>query len=181
MKEILLGVSASAACFKAAALASQLVKAGYGVTAVLSAGACKLVTPLQFSCLTARPALSDEWAPEDPAGMDHIQFARRADLALLVPATADRLGQVAHGLASDLLGSTLLALELEKPRLAAPSMNPEMWRQPSVQRNVAQMQEDGWQMVGPVAGMTACKEEGLGRMAEVEDIFRAVQAVLAAE
>lgn len=175
--EILLGVSASAACFKAAALASQLVKAGHGVTAVLSKGATRLVTPLQFSCLTGRPTVSDEWKPEDPAGMDHIQLARRADVVLLVPATADRIGSVAHGLASDLLGSTLLAVELEKPRLAAPSMNPEMWRQPAVQRNVAQILADGWQLVGPVAGPTACGEDGLGRMAEAEDILAAVQAL----
>lgn len=175
--EILLGVSASAACFKAAALASQLVKAGHGVTAVLSGGAARLVTPLQFSCLTGRPTLSDEWKPEDPAGMDHIQLARRAEAVLLVPATADRIASVAHGLASDLLGSTLLAVEVEKPRLAVPSMNPEMWRQPSVQRNVAQVVADGWQLVGPVAGATACGEEGLGRMAEVDDILAAVQAL----
>lgn len=175
--EILLGVSASAACFKAAALASQLVKAGHGVTAVLSTGATRLVTPLQFSCLTGRPTLSDEWKPEDPAGMDHIQLARRADAVLLVPATADRIASVAHGLAGDLLGSTLLAVEVEKPRLAAPSMNPDMWRQPAVQRNVAQIQADGWKLVGPVAGPTACGEEGLGRMAEVEDILAAVQAL----
>lgn len=174
MMEILLGVSASAACFKAAALASQLVKAGHGVTAVLSAGAARMVTPLQFSCLTGRVTLSDEWKPEDPAGMDHIQLARRADVALLVPATADRIGSVAHGLASDLLGSTLLAVEVEKPRLAAPSMNPEMWRQPAVQRNVVQLRQDGWRLLGPVAGSTACGEDGLGRMVEPEEILAAV-------
>jgi phosphopantothenoylcysteine synthetase/decarboxylase len=177
--EILLGVSASAACFKAAALASQLVQAGHGVTAVLSSGAARMVTPLQFSCLTGRVSLSDEWKPQDPAGMDHIQLARRADLVLLVPATADRLGSVAHGLASDLLGSCLLAAEVEKPRIAAPSMNPEMWRQAAVQRNLKQLALDGWQFVGPVAGPTACGEDGLGRMAEVEDILAAVAALSA--
>lgn len=172
--EILLGVSASAACFKAAALASQLVRAGHGVTAVLSPGATKLVTPLQFSCLTGRRTLHDEWRGEDPAGMDHITLARRADVVLLVPATADRLGSVAHGLASDLLGSTLLAAEVDKPRIAAPSMNPEMWRQPAVQRNVVMLQEDGWHFVGPVDGPTACGEDGPGRMAEVDAILAAV-------
>lgn len=175
--EILLGVSASAACFKAAALASQLVKAGHGVTAVLSSGAARMVTPLQFSCLTGRVSLCDEWKPEDPAGMDHIQLARRADMVVLAPATADRLGSVAHGLASDLLGSCLLAVEIEKPRLAAPSMNPDMWRQPAVQRNVQQLAQDGWQFAGPVAGPTACGEDGLGRMAEVEGILSAIAKI----
>ena len=96
---------------------------------------------------------------------------------LLVPATADRLASIAHGLASDLLGSALLAVEVEKPRIAAPSMNPEMWRQPAVQRNVAQLQQDGWQLVGPVSGSTACGEQGLGRMAEPAEILQAVQAL----
>ena len=136
-----------------------------------------MVTPLQFSCLTGRATLSDEWQPQDPAGMDHIQLARRADAVLLVPATADRLASIAHGLASDLLGSALLAVEVEKPRIAAPSMNPEMWRQPAVQRNVAQLQQDGWQLVGPVSGSTACGEQGLGRMAEPAEILQAVQAL----
>jgi len=174
MTEILLGVSGSAACFKAAALASMLAKQGHGVTAVLSASACKLVTPLQFSCLTGRAALSDEWQPQDPAGMDHIQLARRADLVVLAPATADRIGQTAHGLASDLLGSCLLAFELEKPRLIAPAMNPDMWRNPAVQRNLTTLQADGWQFVGPESGLTACGEQGLGRMAEAEAIFAAI-------
>ena len=176
--EILLGVSASAACFKAAALASQLVRAGHGVTAVLSPGATRLVTPLQFSCLTGRRTLHDEWRGEDPAGMDHITLARRAALVVLAPATADRLGSVAHGLAGDLLGSTLLAVEAEKPRLAVPAMNPEMWRQPAVQRNVETLQRDGWRFVGPDDGPTACREEGRGRMAEVDAILAAVREAL---
>lgn len=171
MSEILLGVSGSAACFKAAALASALVQKGHGVTAVLTPAAAKLVTPLQFSCLTGRRAMCDEWQPEDPAGMDHIQFARRADIMIVAPCTADRIGLLANGLAPDLLGSLALAFEQSKKRIYAPAMNPEMWKHPAVQRNVAQLNADGWQQIGPVAGRTACEEEGAGRMVEVDEIL----------
>jgi phosphopantothenoylcysteine synthetase/decarboxylase len=174
MREILLGVSGSAACFKAAGLASQLVQLGHGVTALLSPAATRFVTPLQFSCLTGRQALSDEWMAQDPAGMDHIQLARRADLLIVVPATADRIGSLAHGLASDLLGSTALAFEAHKPRLYAPAMNPAMWANPAVQRNVGLLESDGWQRVGPVDGRTACVESGPGRLVEIEDILQAI-------
>ncbi len=179
MKEILLGVSASAACFKAAALASHLVQDGFSVTAVLSPSAAKLVTPLQFSCLTGRRALCTEWQPHDPAGMDHIALARNADLFLVAPASADRIGVFAHGLAPDLLASTALALDGEVPKLFAPAMNPEMWSHPAVQRNVAQLEADGWQRLGPVAGRTACEEQGLGRMVEPDAVVEQLRALLA--
>ncbi|MBC8404359.1 MAG: hypothetical protein H8E15_03975 [Planctomycetes bacterium] len=174
MSEILLGVSGSAACFKAAALASALVQKGHGVTVVLTKAATKLVTPLQFSCLTSRRALCDEWKPQDRAGMDHIQLARQADVLIIAPATADRLGLLANGLAPDLLGSLCLAFEQSKARIVVPAMNPEMWKHPAVQRNVAQLAADGWQQIGPVTGRTACDEEGAGRMVEVHEVLAAL-------
>jgi phosphopantothenoylcysteine synthetase/decarboxylase len=178
MSEILLAVSGSAACFKAASLASSLVQLGHGVTALLSPAATRFVTPLQFSCLTGREALWDEWKPQDPAGMDHIQLARRSDLLIVVPATAGRIGSLAHGLASDLLGSTVLAFEGQKPRLYAPAMNPQMWSNSALQRNVALLEADGWLRVGPNEGRTACQECGLGRLTEVEDIVHAIGQAL---
>lgn len=179
MSEILVGVGASAACFKAVALCSQLAKEGHGVQAVLTRNATKLVQPLQFSCVTGRRALTDEWEPLDPAGMDHIALARRADLLLICPATAHLLGALAHGLAEDLLGSLALAIEARKPRLIAPAMNPEMWANPLVQRNAGLLREAGWIILGPAAGPTACGENGAGRMLEPEAIAAAVRAALA--
>jgi len=178
MSEILVGVGASAACFKAAAVCSLLSKEGHGVQAVLTRNATKLVQPLQFSCLTGRRALTDEWEPLDPAGMDHIALARRADLLLICPATAHLIGALAHGLAEDLVGSLALALEARKPRLLAPAMNPEMWANPLVQRNARLLREAGWQILGPAEGPTACGESGAGRMLEPEPIVAAVRATL---
>ena len=96
--------------------------------------------------------------------MDHIAMARAADVLVVAPCTADRIGLFAHGLAPDLLGSLALAFGADKPRLLAPAMNPEMWRHPAVQRNLATLRADGWQIIGPVAGATACGEEGEGRI-----------------
>jgi phosphopantothenoylcysteine decarboxylase/phosphopantothenate--cysteine ligase len=182
MAHILLGVSASAACFKAAALASTLAGRGHQVQVVLTPSAAKLVTPLQFSCLTGRRALISEFDGEgmDPAGMDHIRLAREADLLVIVPASANLLGQLAHGLAPHLLATLALALEQQKPRLLAPAMNPAMWAQPAVARNVATLEGDGWQFLGPAAGHTACGEDGEGRLMEVPELAAAIEAALGA-
>lgn len=171
MTRILLGVTGSAACFKAVALCSELVQSGHEVQPVLTRSASRLVTPLQFSCVAGCRALDDEWAPSDPAGMDHVSLARHSDLLLVAPATADFLGQTAAGLATSLLGSLALAMETEKPRAFAPAMNPQMWNNPAVQRNAATLEQDGWMRIGPVSGPTACGEKGEGRMAESSEIL----------
>ncbi len=180
MSTILVGVSGSAACFKAVAVCSELAKRGHRVHAVLTPAAARLVQPLQFSCVTGHPALSDEWQPQDPAGMDHIALARDADLLLVGPATADRIGLLAQGLAPDLLGSLALAFEQDKPRLVVPAMNPEMWRHPAVVRNALQLENDGWRQIGPAEGLTACGEEGPGRMVEPAEVVEAVLGALEA-
>jgi phosphopantothenoylcysteine decarboxylase/phosphopantothenate--cysteine ligase len=178
MASILLGVSGSAACFKAAALASALTKANHKVQVVMTAAAVEFVGPLQFSCLTGHAALVDEFDPADPSGMDHISLARAADLMIIVPATANTLGMLAGGLAPNLLGSLALAFEAQKPRLFVPAMNPEMWSNPAVQRNVATLLADGWRQVGPAKGDTACGEVGEGRMLEADEVLAAISAAL---
>ncbi len=179
MSRVLIGVGASAACFKAVAVCSALTKEGHSVQAVLTRHAAKLVTPLQFSAVTGVRALCDEWEPADPSGMDHISFARAADLLLICPASAGLIGGLAHGLAADLLGSLALAFEADKPRLLTPAMNPVMWAHPAVRRNVALLLGDGWNLIGPVEGPTACGESGAGRMAEPDAVCAAVRAALA--
>ncbi len=174
MAHILMGVSGSAACFKAAALCSQLTREQHQVQVVLTPAAAQMVTPLQFSCLSGKAALCDEFDPQHPSGMDHIAFADEADVLVVVPATANTLGILAQGLALHLLGSLALAFDPSKPRLFAPAMHPRMWANPAVQRNVGVLVSDGWQMIGPEEGSTACGSVGLGRMAEVAAIFQAI-------
>ncbi|MBC8369350.1 MAG: phosphopantothenoylcysteine decarboxylase [Planctomycetes bacterium] len=179
MANILLGVTGSAACFKAAACASQLTQLGHRVQVVLTPAACEFVTELQFSCLTSVTAISRDDSQLDPAGMEHISLARQANMMLIMPATANTVGQIANGLASNLLCTLALAMRQDIPRLIVPAMNPEMYLHPAVQRNLQQLKDDGWQQLGPVKGNTACQEQGDGRMLEVEDVLSKVVDVLA--
>lgn len=171
---IVLGISGSIAAYKAADLASQLVKQGHEVHAVMTRAAAEFITPLTLQTLTRHPvivSLEDEkqsWKP------GHIDLADSADLFLVAPATANLLGEFANGLAPDPLTSVYLALPRTTPVLIAPAMNGKMWLHPATQRNVARLKEDGCRFVGPAEGGLACGYEGIGRMAEPGDILAAI-------
>ena len=184
--EVLIGVTAGIAAYKACTLVSRLVQSGVGVTVMMTREATQLVAPRTFQSLSGRgvlvemfPALTSEsLARQSEAGLahPHIEPARRADLLAVVPATANILGKAANGIADDLLSTTLLAFD--GPVLFAPAMNAIMWKNKAVQRNVAQLREDGHLFVGPAEGHLACGETGAGRMAEPEEIFDAIMAEL---
>lgn len=171
---IVLGISGSIAAYKAADLASQLVKAGHEVHVVMTRAATEFITPLTLQVLTRQPVLlgledeKENWKP------GHIELADNADLFLIAPASADVIGNFANGLAPDSLGSVYLALPRTTPIVIAPAMNGKMWDHPATQRNVKQLKEDGCQFVGPAEGELACGYEGVGRMAEVPAIIDAL-------
>ena len=173
---IVLGISGSIAAYKAADLASQLVKAGHEVHVVMTRAATEFITPLTLQTLTRQPVLvtlEDEkqsWKP------GHIELADHADLLLVAPATANVLGNFANGLAPDPLASIYLALPRTTPVLIAPAMNGKMWLHPATQRNVAQLAADGCSFIGPAEGDLACGYEGVGRLAPVEEILADVNA-----
>jgi phosphopantothenoylcysteine decarboxylase/phosphopantothenate--cysteine ligase len=175
-REIVLGVSAGIAAYKAAMLASQLVQAGAGVTAVLTARARRFVGGATFAALTGRPVASRSFDPgRFPLGA-HIELAARADAVVVAPASADLLGKVAHGLADDLLTTLLLCAEC--PLILAPAMNAAMWAKPAVQRNVARVADDGATIVPPGTGWLSCRQTGTGRMAEPAEIAAVLVDVL---
>ncbi len=171
---IVLGITGSIAAYKAADLASQLVKAGHEVHAVMTRAATEFITPLTLQVLTRNPvlvSLEDEkqsWKP------GHIELADRARLFLVAPASADVIGNFANGLAPDPLTSIYLALPRHTPVLIAPAMNGKMWEHPAVQRNVRQLVADGCRFIGPEEGDLACGYQGIGRMAPVEQILAAI-------
>lgn len=175
--KIILGITGSIAAYKAADLASQLVKQGHDVYAVMTRAATEFITPLTLQTLTRQAvlvALEDEvkdWKP------GHIHLADQADLFLVAPATANVIAEFAHGLALDPLSSIYLALPRTTPVLIAPAMNGKMWLHPSTQRNCKQLQEDGCAFVGPAEGGLACGYDGIGRMAQVEDILVRIAAI----
>ncbi|RUR46694.1 bifunctional phosphopantothenoylcysteine decarboxylase/phosphopantothenate--cysteine ligase CoaBC [Vreelandella populi] len=176
-KRILLGVSAGIAAYKSALIVRLLKQAGCEVRVVMTDGAQAFITPLTLQALSGEPVHTSLLDPEAEAGMGHIELARWADLVLIAPATADLIARLVHGMADDLL--TTLCLASEAPRLIAPAMNQAMWRHPATQRNVAQLAQDGWQLIGPAAGDQACGDVGPGRMSEPDTIFEAVANHLA--
>ena len=176
--KIILGISGSIAAYKAADLASRLVKAGHDVHAVMTRGGTEFITPLTLQTLTRRPVLvtlEDEkqsWKP------GHIELADSADLLLVAPASANVIGQFANGLAPDPLASIYLALPRTTPVLIAPAMNGKMWLHPATRRNVATLTEDGCRFFGPAEGELACGYEGIGRLAPVDEILTGIERVM---
>ena len=166
--EIIVGVSGGIAAYKTAALVSDLVQSGMGVSVVMTRAAGKFVGPATFSALTGRRVARRTFEDrEHPLGA-HIELAQQADLLCVAPATANFLAQAAQGLANDLL-STLL-LSFSGPVVLAPAMNSQMWEKPAVQRNLQQLRDDGVVVVDPQEGWLSCRQEGVGRMAEPEEI-----------
>lgn len=175
---IVLGISGSIAAYKAADLASQLVKLGHDVHVVMTGSASEFVTPLTFQTLTRQPvlvSLEDEknsWKP------GHIELADNADLLLVAPASANTLGNFANGLAPDPLSSIYLALPRDTHVLIAPAMNGKMWLHPATRRNVEQLKDDGCNFIEPASGDLACGYQGIGRLAELEDILKEVAEIM---
>jgi phosphopantothenoylcysteine decarboxylase / phosphopantothenate---cysteine ligase len=171
---IFLGVSGGIAAYKAAALTSTLVQRGAIVDVVMTAEAERFVAPLTFASLTQRPVYTSLW--DLPERIPHIRLVREAQLALVVPATANLIAKLAAGIADDLLASALLAARI--PRLLAPAMNEAMYEEPVTQENLARLRARGYEIVEPERGFLAEREIGLGRLAAPERILERIEQVL---
>ena len=178
-RHVVLGVTASIACYKAVELASQLVQAGAIVDVAMTPAATEFVTPLTFRSLTAREPYVDMWHPHGEYGEAHVELARRADVMVIAPATASTLARLAHGLAEDFV--SLTALATQAPLLVAPAMDSQMWSHPATQANVALLTERGVQFVGPASGRLASGRMGAGRLVEPRVIAAEVRARLGRE
>lgn len=175
---IILGVTGSIAAFKAADIASQLVKRGHDVHVVMTREAAEFLTPLTLQVLSKNPVTVDMFDEKESWRPGHIAMADNADLLLVAPATAHLIAQFAHGLAPDTL--TAIYLATRAPVLVAPAMNGKMWQHPATQSNVATLRERGVAFIGPDDGMLACGYEGVGRLWPVEGILAAVDDILSA-
>ncbi len=175
-REIIVGVSAGIAAYKAAALTSLLVQSGFGVTAVLTRNAHRFIGAATFAALTGRPVATRSFdAGAYPLGA-HIELATRADLIVVAPASANLLAKSASGSADDLLTTLLLCAEC--PVLMAPAMNSAMWAKASVQRNIQQLLDDGITIIQPGSGWLSCRQTGAGRMAEPDAIATLIGSTL---
>ncbi|MGE0231528.1 MAG: bifunctional phosphopantothenoylcysteine decarboxylase/phosphopantothenate--cysteine ligase CoaBC [Flavobacteriaceae bacterium] len=177
-RTILLVIGGGIAAYKSLDLIRRLRERGARVRVVLTEAAGHFITPLAASAIAGEPAFCDLFDVNDEHDVGHIRLARQADLVIVAPATADRMAQMAHGLAGDLAGAVLLATRA--PILLAPAMNPQMWAHPATQRNLKRLGGDGVQTVGPNSGeMAESGEAGTGRMAEPVEIADAAERLLA--
>lgn len=171
-KTVLLGVTGGIAAYKSAMLCSALVKQRCSVKVVMTKNATEFITPLTFETLSGNRCVTDTFDRNRPHQTEHISLAQEADLIIVAPASADVIAKCAHGIADDMLTTTILAASC--PKLAAPAMNTGMYDNPVTQDNLALLRHYGWQIVEPGTGRLACGSVGKGRMAEPEELLEAV-------
>jgi phosphopantothenoylcysteine decarboxylase/phosphopantothenate--cysteine ligase len=178
---ITLGVTGGVAAYKSAELVRRLQQEGHLVQVVMTRAACEFVTPLTFAALSGQKVITDLFAKPSTgeanleSAIEHIAVAQRTDLLLVAPATADMLAKFARGLADDFLSTLYLASTA--PVIVAPAMNVNMWQHAATQENLAVLKARGVHVVEPNAGYLACGMSGPGRLAELDEILKAVQGI----
>ncbi len=175
-KTVVLGVTGGIACYKAAALASKLTQRGYHVEVVMTAHATEFIAPHTFDSLTHNRTMIDTFDRNFQSHVEHVALADKADVLLVAPATANIIAKAAHGIADDMLSTTILACDC--PKLIAPAMNTRMYQNPVTQDNLKTLRRYGWQVIEPARGRLACGAVGLGKMPEPEDLLEAVDHVI---
>jgi phosphopantothenoylcysteine decarboxylase/phosphopantothenate--cysteine ligase len=168
-KNVVLGVTGSIACYKAADLASKLVQSGATVKVILSHSATKFISPLTFNGITHQPVITDLFEEESSLGIGHITLANQADILVVAPSTANLIAKLAHGMADDALTTTALATTA--PLLLAPAMDGNMYHNSAFQMNLKSVRKLGMYVVGPVKGRLASGIAGYGRMAEIPELL----------
>ena len=170
IKNIILGVSSSVACFKAPSLAGIFVKKELAVKTVLTPAAARLISPVLFNAVTADEVFVEMFVPDRPMYPNHISLSKWADLFVIAPATANTIGKLASGICDNLL--TTLAVSRRVPLYIAPAMESAMWKNSAVARNVDLLKKEGIKFIGPERGRLASGSSGIGRMSEPEEIAR---------
>lgn len=168
-KTVLLGVSSSIAAYKAASLASMLVKQHADVHVLMTANATQFISPITFETLTGHKALVDTFDRNFQFSVEHVSLAKLADVVMIAPATANVIAKLAHGLADDMLTTTVLACNC--PKLISPAMNTRMYENPVTQDNLDILRGYGWQVVEPASGYLACGDTGAGKLPEPEELL----------
>ncbi|MBR0228594.1 MAG: bifunctional phosphopantothenoylcysteine decarboxylase/phosphopantothenate--cysteine ligase CoaBC [Clostridia bacterium] len=175
-KNVVLGVTGGIAAYTACELTSRLRMAGAQVYVVMTKNACQFVAPLTFETLSNHPVVTDTFARPSTWEVEHIALAKRADVFVIAPATANILAKMAHGIADDMLSTTVLATRA--PVLVAPAMNTGMWENVATRENVKTLSAWGVRFIGPEGGFLACGDTGAGRMSEPKQIFDAIVETL---
>jgi phosphopantothenoylcysteine decarboxylase / phosphopantothenate---cysteine ligase len=176
-KTVLLGISGSIAAYKAASLTSSLVKKNYDVHVLMTPNATQFISPTTFEALTGNKVPVDTFDRNFEYSTEHIALAKRTDLVLIAPATANVIAKLAYGFADNMLTTTVLACTCKK--MIAPAMNTDMYENRVTQQNISKLQSFGWDLIVPEIGRLACGDTGVGKMAEPEVLLDAILHVLA--
>lgn len=175
-KSILLGITGSIAAYKMADVASSLAKKGYNVETIITKNGAKIINPIVFSTLTGNKCIEKTFDKHVDYNVAHISLAKKTDLLLIAPATANIIAKIAHGIADDMLTTTILACDC--PKLIAPAMNTHMYNNPVVQDNLNILRKYGWIIIEPDEGILACKETGKGKLVKPEELVNKVVETL---
>jgi len=176
-KSVVLGVSGGIACYKACEIVSRLKKLGADVDVIMTKHACEFVAPLTFQTLAKSAVATDEFAPVKEYDIKHISLAKKADIFVIAPATANIIAKIANGIADDMLSTTCLATPA--PKLICPAMNAGMYENEATERNIRVLEERGVVFCQPTEGLLACGDVGKGRMAEPCDVVDKIVNILA--
>jgi phosphopantothenoylcysteine decarboxylase/phosphopantothenoylcysteine decarboxylase/phosphopantothenate--cysteine ligase len=174
MKNILLCVTGSIAAYKAAELANRFVKDGYNVDVIMTDSAQKFIAPLTFQSLTKKRVYTSMWDEFEPDRVEHISLAKKADLCLVAPATANMIGKIAGGIADDMATTVIMALD-HAPVVICPAMNTKMYENPITRSNVKRLEQLGYHFVEPKESLLACGDLGKGALADIEVIIDTVK------
>lgn len=178
-KCVVLGITGGIAAYKMANVASALRKAGADVHVIMTENATKIITPLTFETLTNNRCVVDTFARDFKYDVTHISLAKAADLFVIAPATANVIAKMAHGIADDMLTTTVLAAKCKK--LVAPAMNTGMLENPITQDNIHKLEKYGFEIIQPESGLLACQDVGSGRLPEPEEILDHISRAIARE
>lgn len=172
-KNIIVGVSGGIAAYKACDVVSKLKKQGFEIDVIMTKNAQKFVSPLTFQTLSNRKVVTDMFERPSDWNVEHIELAKKADVFVIVPATANIIGKIANGIADDMLTTTIMATEAKK--VIVPAMNTKMYYNPIVQENIMKLKRHGYYFIEPVSGLLACGDTGKGKMEEpgviVEELY----------
>lgn len=176
-KTVVLGVTGGIAAYKIANLASMLVKLHCDVHVIMTQNATNFITPITFETLTNNKCLIDTFDRNFQFHVEHVALAKRADVVMIAPATANVIGKLAHGIADDMLTTTVLACTCKK--FVAPAMNTQMYRNPIVQDNMKTLKQYGFELIEPATGFLACRDVGEGKLPDPEVLLQYILRELA--